>query len=39
VYLSLLCALKQIGIGWQAEKDIVGCAERGYNGCATKHNY
>ena len=25
----------EIGSGWQAEKNLVGRAERGYNGCAT----
>lgn len=29
----------EIAIEWQAEKDLVGRAERGYNGCATKHNH
>ena len=29
----------EIAIEWQAEKDLVGRAERGYNGCATKHTH
>ena len=29
----------EIGMVWQVEKDLVGRAERGYNGCATKHNH
>ena len=30
-----LCPKTEIGSGWQAEKNLVGRAERGYNGCAT----
>jgi len=36
---SLLVPKTEIAIEWQAEKDHVGRAERGYNGCATKHNH
>jgi|CXWL01.1.fsa_nt_gi hypothetical protein len=29
----------EIGIGWEAQKDLVGRAGRGYNRCGTNHNY
>ena len=28
----------EIGIGWEAEKDLVGRAGRGYKGCIATHH-
>jgi hypothetical protein len=36
---SILDPKTEIGIGREAQKDLVGRAGRGYNGCATKHNH